>query len=32
MKKTETEYMNNLNNELPNKKLRKVIKKNFNHL
>lgn len=32
MKKTETEYMNNLNNELPDKKLRQVIKKIFNHL
>ena len=32
MKKTETEYMNNLNNELPHKKLRQVIKKIFNHL
>lgn len=31
MKKTETEYMN-LNNELPHKKLRQVIKKIFNHL
>lgn len=32
MKKTETEYMDNLNNELPHKKLRQVIKKIFNHL
>ena len=32
MKKTETEYMNNPNNELPHKKLRQVTKKIFNLL